>query len=102
MSPPREEAPTRYHLSDSGTDVAHVLATMFKNSVTIWLTLEPREIGVQTLQVFVKDSEGHVVEGKTMPVTVIRNIEYLLKRITSGTSILTGAMTPALNMVLGA
>jgi hypothetical protein len=81
-------------VSDSDKDVAHVLATILKNSVSLWLTLEPREIGVQTLQVFVEDDQGRVIEGKTMPVAIIRNITYQLKRLTSVSSIAGGAIAP--------
>ncbi len=81
-------------VSESHVDVAHILATILKNSVSLWVTLEPREIGVQTLQVFVEDASGRVIEGKTMPIAIIRNISYLLKRLTSVASIGTGAITP--------
>ncbi len=88
-------------VSDGDLDVAHTLATLLKNSVAVWLTLEPSEIGTKTIQVFVEDERGNVVEGKTMPVAVIRNIEYLFKRMTSGITILAGAVTPAFNALRG-
>ncbi len=83
-------------VSDSNKDVAHILATILKNSVALWLTLEPRDIGVQTLQVFVEDEQGRVIEGKTMPVAIIRNMQYVLRRLTSVGSIATGAVAPLL------
>jgi len=87
-------------VSETGIDVAHVLATVLKNSVALWVTLEPREIGIQTLQVFIEDSSGRVVEGKTMPIEVIRNVSYLVKKMTSGLSIIAGAATPALRALI--
>ncbi|NWF95999.1 MAG: hypothetical protein HXY34_07625 [Candidatus Thorarchaeota archaeon] len=95
---PSESVPL---VSDSKVDVAHILATLLKNSVSLWLTLEPREIGTQTLQVFVEDSSGRVIEGKTMPVTIIRNIEYLLRRVASAFSIVGGSTAPLLRQFIG-
>ncbi|MEM4735814.1 MAG: hypothetical protein QXS20_08890 [Candidatus Thorarchaeota archaeon] len=83
-------------VSEGGTDVIQVVASILKNSVALWLTLEPREIGTQTLQVFVEDSAGRVIEGKTLTATVLRNTAYLLNRLTSGASIVTGSLTPVL------
>lgn len=83
-------------VTDTNKDVAHVLATILKNGVSLWLTLEPREIGHQTLQVFVEDDRGRVIEGKTMPIVVIRNLTYQLKRLTSLSSIAGGALAPLL------
>ncbi|MHA1689212.1 MAG: hypothetical protein ACTSUN_07735, partial [Promethearchaeota archaeon] len=39
-------------ISQEGIDIVNVLSTMLENGDTTWLTLEPRELGEQTIQVY--------------------------------------------------
>ena len=39
-------------ISSEGTDIARVLSNMLENGDTTWLTLEPKETGEETIQIF--------------------------------------------------
>ena len=81
-------------ISSGSTDIAGVLSTMLENGDTIWLTLEPRETGEQTVQIFLLSSEGTIIEGKTRAVKVTKNIKDYIKKISSIGSLLGGLAVP--------
>ncbi len=81
-------------ISSGSTDIAGVLSTMLENGDTIWLTLEPRETGEQTVQIFLLSSEGTIIEGKTRTVKVTKNIKDYIKKISSIGSLLGGLAVP--------
>ncbi|MHA1298019.1 MAG: hypothetical protein ACTSO9_01090 [Candidatus Helarchaeota archaeon] len=95
---PKKEIPLTH---DTEQDVVEVMSTMLKNGDAIWLTLEPREKGEQTIQVFLMEPDGTVIEGKTMTVDIYTNFVYLIKRITGSSSVLGGIATPVLRTVMG-
>ncbi|MFX0001678.1 MAG: hypothetical protein ACFE9Q_17360 [Candidatus Hodarchaeota archaeon] len=64
-------------ISSEGRDIAGVLSTMLENGDTTWLTLEPRETGEQTVQIFLLSEDGTIIEGKTRAVKVSKNIKLL-------------------------
>ena len=82
-------------------DIASVLSSMLENGDTTWLTLEPRELGEQTIQIFLETEEGIVIEGKTRAVKVAKDIKSQLKKITSFGSIIGGLAAPLSRMLLG-
>ncbi len=86
--------------SKSGDDITGVLSTMLENGDTIWVTLEPRSLGEQTIQIFLETSEGVIIEGKTRTVKVVKNLKSQLKKITSLGSILGGLAAPLSRMLL--
>ncbi len=95
---PKSEIPLT---SDTETDVVGVMSTMLKNGDAVWLTLEPREKGEQTIQVFLMEPDGTVIEGKTMTVDIFTNFFYLIKKLTGSSSVLGGVATPVLRTVMG-
>jgi len=81
-------------ISSEGTDIAGVLSSMLENGDTTWLTLEPRETGEQTIQIFLMASDGTIIEGKTRTVKVTKNVKDYLKKLTSIGSLLGGLAVP--------
>jgi len=81
-------------ISSETTDIAGVLSTMLENGDTTWLTLEPRETGEQTVQIFLLSSDGIIIEGKTRTVKVTKNIKDYLKKFSSIGSLLGGLAVP--------
>ena len=81
-------------ISSEGTDIAGVLSSMLENGDTIWLTLEPRETGEQTIQIFLLSEDGTIIEGKTRVVKVSKNIKDYLKKLSSIGSLLGGLAVP--------
>ncbi|MFX0106064.1 MAG: hypothetical protein ACFE75_11320 [Candidatus Hodarchaeota archaeon] len=81
-------------ISSEGRDIAGVLSTMLENGDTTWLTLEPRETGTQTVQIFLLSSDGTIIEGKTRAVKVSKNIKDYLKKLSSIGSLLGGLAVP--------
>jgi len=81
-------------ISSEGTDIAGVLSTMLENGDTTWLTLEPRETGEQTIQIFLMSSDGTIIEGKTRTIKVTKNMKDYLKKLTSIGSLLGGLAVP--------
>ncbi len=81
-------------ISSGSIDIAGVLSTMLENGDTTWLTLEPRETGEQTVQIFLLSSEGTIIEGKTRTVKVTKNIKDYIKKISSIGSLLGGLAVP--------
>ena len=81
-------------ISSEGRDIAGVLSTMLENGDTTWLTLEPRETGEQTIQIFLLSEDGTIIEGKTRVVKVTKNIKDYLKKLSSIGSLLGGLAIP--------
>ena len=81
-------------VSSEGTDIASILSTMLENGDTTWLTLEPRETGEQTIQIFLMSSDGTIIEGKTKTIKVTKNMKDYLKKLTSLGSLLGGLAVP--------
>ncbi|GAH74726.1 unnamed protein product, partial [marine sediment metagenome] len=71
-------------------DICGVLSVMLENGDTTWITLEPREVGEQTIQIFLESVDGTIIEGKTRSVKVVKNFKDNLKKITSIGSLLGG------------
>ena len=69
--------------SDDDIDITEVLSNMLENGDTVWVTLEPREKGEQTIQIFLETEDGTIIEGKTRTVKVTRNLKDHLKRLSS-------------------
>ena len=82
-------------------DIASVLSGMLENGDTTWLTLEPRELGEQTIQIFLETEEGIIIEGKTRAVKVAKDFKSQIKKITSFGSIIGGLAAPLSRMLLG-
>ena len=81
-------------ISSESRDIAGVLSTMLENGDTTWLTLEPRETGEQTVQIFLLSEDGTIIEGKTRVVKVTKNIKDYLKKFGSIGSLLGGLAVP--------
>ena len=81
-------------ISSESRDIAGVLSTMLENGDSTWLTLEPRETGEQTVQIFLLSEDGTIIEGKTRVVKVTKNIKDYLKKLGSIGSILGGLAVP--------
>ena len=81
-------------ISSESRDIVGVLSTMLENGDTTWLTLEPRETGEQTVQIFLLSEDGTIIEGKTRVVKVTKNIKDYLKKISSIGSLLGGLAVP--------
>jgi hypothetical protein len=81
-------------ISSGGNDIAGVLSSMLENGDTTWLTLEPRETGEQTIQIFLMTSDGTIIEGKTRTIKVTKDMKSYLKKLTSIGSLLGGLAVP--------
>ena len=81
-------------VSSEGIDIAGVVSTMLENGDTTWLTLEPRETGEQTIQIFLLSADGTIIEGKTKTIKVTKNVKDYLKKLTSLGSLLGGLAVP--------
>ena len=81
-------------ISSNETDIAGVLSSMLENGDTIWLTLEPREVGEQTIQIFLLSEDGTIIEGKTRVVKVTKDLKAYMKKLSSIGSLLGGLAVP--------
>ncbi|MBA7566662.1 hypothetical protein ES708_08357 [subsurface metagenome] len=81
-------------ISSEGNDIAGILSTMLENGDSTWLTLEPRQTGEQTIQIFLMTSDGTIIEGKTRTVKVTKDMKTYLKKLTSIGSLLGGLAVP--------
>jgi len=81
-------------ISSESRDIAGVLSTMLENGDTTWLTLEPRDTGEQTVQIFLLSEDGTIIEGKTRAVKVTKNIKDYIKKLSSIGSLLGGLAVP--------
>lgn len=76
------------------TDICGVLSTMLENGDTVWLTLEPRVTGTQSIQIRLEREDGTLVKGKIKTVKVMKNMKSRAKKITSVGSLLLGLAVP--------
>ncbi|MFX1405699.1 MAG: hypothetical protein ACFFBW_01990 [Promethearchaeota archaeon] len=81
-------------ISSESQDIAGVLSTMLENGDTTWLTLEPRETGEQTIQIFLLSEDGVIIEGKTRVIKVTKDFRAYLKKLSSVGSLLGGLAVP--------
>ncbi len=81
-------------ISSEGTDIVGVLSNMIENGDSTWLTLEPRQTGEQTIQIFLMSSDGTIIEGKTRTIKVTKDMKTYLKKLTSIGSLLGGLAVP--------
>ncbi|MBA7511198.1 hypothetical protein ES705_03189 [subsurface metagenome] len=81
-------------ISSDGTDIVGVLSNMIENGDSTWLTLEPRQTGEQTIQIFLMSSDGTIIEGKTRTIKVTKDMKTYLKKLTSIGSLLGGLAVP--------
>ncbi len=81
-------------ISSQGRDIVGTLSSMLENGDTAWLTLEPRETGVQTIQIFLLSEDGTIIEGKTRAVKVTKNFKDYIKKLSSLGSLLGGIAVP--------
>ena len=86
-------------VSSDTDDVIGLMARLLKNGDALWLTLEPRQRGTQTLQILLTEEDGTIIEGKTMTISVVRDMVLILKGLTSKLSILGGAAGPILRQL---
>ena len=93
---PSEHVPL---ISKGSNDIVGILSTMLENGDTTWLTLEPREVGEQTIQIFLMDEDGTIIEGKTRAIKVTKNIKDYFKKLTSIGSLLGGLAVPIARML---
>jgi hypothetical protein len=63
---------------------------MMENADTAWLTLEPTQKGEKTIQIFLENDEGEIVEGETRVVKVKTDIKSYLKKLSSLGSVVSG------------
>ncbi|MBD3195324.1 MAG: hypothetical protein GF317_09730 [Candidatus Lokiarchaeota archaeon] len=80
--------------SEEDIDITGVLSTMLENGDTTWITLEPREKGEQTIQIFLEREDGTIIEGKTRTIKVTRNLKDYLKKLSSIGSLIGGLAVP--------
>ncbi|MBD3211301.1 MAG: hypothetical protein GF311_01740 [Candidatus Lokiarchaeota archaeon] len=85
--------------SDIETDITEILSSMLENGDTTWITLEPREKGEQTIQIFLEKEDGTIIEGKTRTIKVTRNMKDYLKKFSSIGSLLGGLAVPLARML---
>jgi hypothetical protein len=81
-------------ISSEGRDIVGTLSSMLENGDTAWLTLEPRETGVQTIQIFLLSEDGTIIEGKTRAVKVTKNFKDYIKKLSSLGSLIGGIAVP--------
>lgn len=82
-------------------DIASVLSSMLENGDTTWVSLEPRALGEQTIQIFLENEDGLIIEGRTRAVKVTKDLLGQIKKLTSMGSILGGLATPLSRMLAG-
>ena len=80
--------------SSSGTDIVGVMSDMLENGDAIWLTLIPRVLGEQSLQIFLENADGTIIEGRTRNVRIAKDLKSQMKKLTSIGSILGGIAAP--------
>lgn len=85
--------------SETKEDIIGVLSNMLENGDTGWVTLEPRQKGEQTIQIFLETEDGVIIEGKTRSVLVSQNRKENLKKLTSLLSVLSGFAIAAARII---
>jgi hypothetical protein len=86
--------------SDEGEDVTSVMSNFLENADTAWVTLEPRQKGEQTIQIFLEDANGRIIEGETKTIKVKRNLKDYLKKLSSLGSIVSGIAVAISRVIL--
>ncbi|MFX0056847.1 MAG: hypothetical protein ACFE8J_00955 [Candidatus Heimdallarchaeota archaeon] len=86
-------------ISPGGQDIAGVLSSMLENGDTTWLTLEPRQTGEQTIQIFLLSENGIIIEGKTRVIKVTKDLKAYLKKLSSIGSLLGGLAVPLVKIL---
>ena len=82
-------------ITSNGTpDIVGVLSGMIENGDTMWLALEPRIVGEQTIQIFLETSGGDVIEGQTCSVKITKDFKSQFKKLSSIGSLLGGLAVP--------
>lgn len=77
-------------ISKDNRDIVSTLSSMMENADTAWLTLEPTQKGEKTIQIFLENDEGEIVEGETRVVKVKTDIKSYLKKLSSLGSVVSG------------
>ncbi|TFF97899.1 MAG: hypothetical protein EU541_07570 [Promethearchaeota archaeon] len=77
-------------ISDGKEDIVSTLSSMLENGDTAWLTLEPIQKGEKTIQIFLENNEGEIIEGETRVVKVKTDIKSYLKKLSSLGSVVSG------------
>jgi hypothetical protein len=77
-------------ISKDKVDIVSTLSSMLENGDTAWLTLEPIAKGEKTIQIFLENDEGEIVEGETRVVKVKTDIKSYLKKLSSLGSVVSG------------
>ncbi|MFX0072237.1 MAG: hypothetical protein ACFFAO_14210 [Candidatus Hermodarchaeota archaeon] len=80
--------------SDDSPDIVGVLSGMIENGDTMWLALEPRIIGEQTMQIFLETAGGEIIEGQTCSIKVSKDIKTKIRKLSSIGSLLGGLAVP--------
>ncbi|MBD3254573.1 MAG: hypothetical protein GF383_05745 [Candidatus Lokiarchaeota archaeon] len=86
-------------LSPTKIDIVNVLSDMLENGDTAWVSLTPRVIGKQTIQIFLESPKGEIIQGETRVVEVATNIKSYLRKFTSLGSIFGGLAAPLSRML---
>ncbi|TXT56149.1 MAG: membrane protein of unknown function [Promethearchaeota archaeon] len=86
--------------SNDGEDVTSVMSSLLENADTAWITLEPRQKGEQTLQIFLEDANGRIIEGETRTIKIKRNLKDYLKKLSSLGSIVSGIAVAVSRVIL--
>ncbi len=87
--------------SSKGADIVGVMSEMLENGDATWLTLEPRLLGEQSLQIFLETPDGTIIEGKTRNVRIAKDLKSQMKKLTSIGSILGGIAAPISRVLVG-
>jgi hypothetical protein len=77
-------------VSKNQKDIVSTLSSMLENGDTAWLTLEPIQKGEKTIQIFLENSEGEIIEGETRVIKVKTDIKSYLKKLSSVGSVISG------------
>ncbi len=84
---PNKEIPL---ISKKDDDIVGVVSSMLENGDTVWVTLEPVQKGEKTIQIFLENEDGEIVEGETRVVKVKTDIKSYIKKISSLGSVVSG------------
>ena len=85
--------------SDGSPDIVGVLSGIIENADTMWLALEPRIVGEQTMQIILETSGGEIIEGQICSITISKNIKSKIKKLSSIGSLLGGLAVPLSRMM---
>lgn len=71
-------------------DTIDIVSPLLENGDTLWLTFQPIRLGTHTLQIFLLDENGTIIEGKTKTVKISKNTKYFLKKMLGRGSMIGG------------